>query len=59
MSLPEKLDEREQHFRIPGENGLTLFLRYLGPAGNSGGEKIVLYISRSNVPFRAVNRPSI
>jgi pimeloyl-ACP methyl ester carboxylesterase len=49
-ALP-KLEAREEHFRIPSEtNGLTLFLRYLGPSRALASRKTVLYIHGATFP---------
>jgi pimeloyl-ACP methyl ester carboxylesterase len=45
-----KLDLRERHFRIPWEHGLSLFLRYLGPAAEPQGPRIVLYVHGATFP---------
>src|ERR1700678_1283617 len=50
MSEMQKLDPREQHFRIPHEDGLMLFLRYLGPASVASSSKIVLYVHGATFP---------
>jgi pimeloyl-ACP methyl ester carboxylesterase len=50
MSEMQKLDPREQHFRIPYEDRLMLFLRYLGPASTTGSSKIVLYVHGATFP---------
>ncbi len=51
MPPVSKLDPREEHFRIPSEtNGLTLFLRYLGPARALASQKTILYIHGATFP---------
>jgi len=50
MSHLPKLVSREQHFRINGEQGLGLFLRYLGPAATPGSSGIVLYVHGATFP---------
>jgi pimeloyl-ACP methyl ester carboxylesterase len=50
LSESPKLDVREQHFRIGVDNGLNIFLRYLGPAATSGASKIVLYVHGATFP---------
>ena len=45
-----KLDPREQHFRIPCERGLNLFLRYLESAAAPGHTRIVLYLHGATFP---------
>jgi pimeloyl-ACP methyl ester carboxylesterase len=50
MSEMQKLDPLEEHFRIPHEDGLMLFLRYLGPASAASNSKIVLYIHGATFP---------
>ena len=46
-----KLDPREQHFRVPSpEPGLSLFLRYLPPAGGRATDKTVLYVHGGTFP---------
>src|SRR5579863_6013289 len=46
-----KLDEREQHFRIPGPiSGLRLFLRHLPPKRQEGRTKAVLYVHGGTFP---------
>ena len=45
-----KLDPRERHFRIPGENELTLFLRHLGPVSVPRVSRIVLYVHGATFP---------
>src|ERR1700684_183409 len=50
MAEIPKLDPREQHFRIQSQGGLTLFLRYLGPASPSSASKIVLYVHGATFP---------
>lgn len=45
----EKLDPREEHFRVPSAlPGLSLFLRYLPPA--AGGDRHVLYVHGGTFP---------
>ena len=45
----EKLDPREEHFRIAGHHpGSMLFLRHLAPA--SGGRGVVLYVHGGTFP---------
>ncbi len=48
----DKLDPREEHFRIPGPiEGLRLFLRYLPPATPADGPpKIALYVHGGTFP---------
>jgi pimeloyl-ACP methyl ester carboxylesterase len=48
----DKLDPREEHFRIPSHHaGLQLFLRYLPPtAGYRGKPKVVLYVHGATFP---------
>jgi len=51
-SLANKLDPREQHFRIPGpRDGLSLFLRFL-PAATSGFQprRAALYVHGATFP---------
>lgn len=50
--LPDlpKLDPREQHFRIGVQNGLSIFLRYLGPASAPTTSKAVLYVHGATFP---------
>src|SRR6202050_1525957 len=50
MAEIPKLDPREQQFRIQSQGGLTLFLRYLGPASPSSTAKIVLYVHGVTFP---------
>src|ERR1700731_3824830 len=51
MATISKLDAREEHFQIPSEmDGLTLFLRYLGPARALCSQKTVLYIHGATFP---------
>src|SRR5579884_654152 len=45
-----KLDPREELFRIPWKDGLTLFLRHLGPAFPASPRKAVLYIHGATFP---------
>jgi pimeloyl-ACP methyl ester carboxylesterase len=46
-----KLDEREQHFRIPSPiSGLDLFLRHLSPRQQAGPAKVVLYVHGGTFP---------
>ena len=52
FSAPEKLDPREQHFRIPGpREGLSLFLRFL-PAAETRfrPRRAVLYVHGATFP---------
>ena len=49
VRLPQ-LDARERHFRVPWINGLSLFLRYLGPALVPTTSKIVLYVHGATFP---------
>jgi pimeloyl-ACP methyl ester carboxylesterase len=45
----DKLDPREEHFRIPSNHsGRSLFLLYLPPSGNGG--RIVLYVHGGTFP---------
>src|ERR1041385_7502547 len=50
--VPElpRLDPREQHFRIPWQHGLNLFLRYLGPPSAQSTANIVLYAHGATFP---------
>ena len=50
MSHLLKLAHREQHFQIPGNDGLGLFLRYLGPAAMGRSSGIVLYVHGATFP---------
>jgi pimeloyl-ACP methyl ester carboxylesterase len=50
MSEVPKLDRREEHFRVPHDDGRSLFLRYLGPTGSSRSPKVVLYIHGATFP---------
>src|SRR5215510_12569977 len=46
-----KLDQREQHFRIPGPHqGLQLFLRRLEPVSPTEGSMPVLYVHGGTFP---------
>ena len=45
-----KLDPREQHFRIGVQNGLSIFLRYLGPASAPTTSRAVLYVHGATFP---------
>jgi pimeloyl-ACP methyl ester carboxylesterase len=52
FSISPKLDDREQHFRIPGpREGLSLFLRYL-PAAKTEFQlyRAVLYVHGATFP---------
>lgn len=50
MNTTTKLDPREEHFRVASPHpGLSLFLRYLGPAG--GDDRYVLYVHGGTFPM--------
>ncbi len=54
--MPELLDPREQHFRIPSSQpGLLLFLRHLPPA-DAIARGVVLYVHWRDVPVGSVDR---
>jgi len=45
------LDPREQHYRIPGQQGLSLFLRYMAPAPEAKRDAgVVLYVHGGTFP---------
>ena len=49
INTPTKLDPREEHFRVPSPNpGLSLFLRYMAPPGES--DRHVLYVHGGSFP---------
>lgn len=50
--VAEKLDPREQHFRIPSPHaGLSLFLRYLPPTRDASlKDRVVLYVHGGTFP---------
>jgi pimeloyl-ACP methyl ester carboxylesterase len=49
--MPQLLDPREEHFKIPGTNaGMSLFLRYLPPAQRTALPRVVLYVHGATFP---------
>ena len=49
---PDKLDDREDHFFMPGPvTGLRLFLRYLGPGATASKLAPVLYVHGMSFPL--------
>jgi pimeloyl-ACP methyl ester carboxylesterase len=48
--MTEKLDPREEHFRIDGPSGRTLFLRYLPSIASRATRRAVLYVHGATFP---------
>ena len=57
--ITPKLDQKEEHFRIPSDvQGLTLFMRYLPPnnAGQTDRPKVALYVHGATLPVGPFDR---
>lgn len=48
--MTEMLDAREEHFRIQGPSGRTLFLRYLPSTASHTAKRAVLYVHGATFP---------